>query len=77
MPQYRVSIHGRTDVYDEYLDVAIATAVGGPGWQAELDREGIGTVLISSTSGLAAALTEDVRWQVAHRDALATVFVRR
>lgn len=76
-PEYRVSIDGRTDVYDEYLDVAIATAAGRPGWAAELDREGIGTVLISNRAGLAGELADDVRWQVAYRDAQATVFVRR
>jgi hypothetical protein len=76
LPQYRVSIDGRTDVYDEYLDVYLDTITARPGWEAELDRERIGTVLVDVDAPLAEALRADGTWRVGHEDEVAVVFVR-
>lgn len=76
-PEYRVSIDGRTDIYDDYLETYAATIAAEPGWDRELDAEGIGTVLIDTDSPLAGALTGDGGWEVAYTDPVATVFVRR
>jgi hypothetical protein len=76
-PDYRVSIDGRTDVYGDYLDTAMATVAAEPGWEDELDREGIGTVLIHTGIALDGALAEDTDWDRAYRDDLATIYVRR
>jgi hypothetical protein len=76
-PDYRVAIDGRTDVYDDFIDVAIATADGAPGWEAELDREGVNVALLHTSSGLSTALRDDPGWVVGYQDDLASVFVRR
>ena len=76
-PEYRVSIDGRADVYDDYLDTAIATVQAEPGWEDELDREGIGTALLPTGVPLAEALATDPGWRTAYQDDVATVFVRR
>ena len=75
-PDYRVSIDGRTDVYGEYLETAIETVSAAPGWEAELDREGIGTVLIHGGVALDGALQGDPDWVEAYRDDIAVIFVR-
>ena len=75
-PDYRVSIDGRTDVYDEYLEVYDATVRARPGWQEELDREGIGTVLVDPGLPLTAALRDDPGWSVGYEDGGAVVFTR-
>ncbi|MCB9372568.1 MAG: hypothetical protein H6518_07275 [Microthrixaceae bacterium] len=75
-PDYPVSIDGRTDVYDEYLDVYDRTIRAEPGWQAELDREGIGTVLVDPGAPLAGALAADADWSRAYEDPVAVVFTR-
>jgi hypothetical protein len=76
LPRYRVSIDGRTDVYDEYLDVYHDTISARPGWEDELDREGIGTVLVDVDAPLADALRADGTWRVGYEDEVAVVFVR-
>ena len=47
-----------------------------PGWEDELDREGIGTVLIDTGSPLDTALRSDHDWYLAYEDPVAVVFVR-
>jgi hypothetical protein len=76
LPGYRVSIDGRTDVYDEYLDTYNAVISAADGWSAELDHEGIGTVLIAPGDPLAGALQDDPGWRLAYEDPVAVVFVR-
>ena len=71
-----MSIDGRTDVYDEYLEVYDATVRARPGWQEELDREGIGTVLVDPGLPLTAALRDDPGWSVGYEDDGAVVFTR-
>jgi len=75
-PDYRVSVDGRTDVYDEYLDVYDDTIRARAGWQGELDREGIGTVLVDPGLPLTAALRADASWRVAYEDPVAVAFTR-
>jgi len=75
-PDYPVSIDGRTDVYDEYLEVYDATVRARPGWQEELDREGIGTVLVDPGLPLTAALRAEPGWSVGYEDDVAVVFTR-
>jgi hypothetical protein len=75
-PDYRVSIDGRTDLYDDYLETYAATIAAEPGWDRELDAEGIGTVLVDTDSPLAGALAADDGWEVAYQDDVATIFVR-
>lgn len=75
-PDYPVSIDGRTDVYDEYLEVYDGTVRARPGWQEELEREGIGTVLVDPGLPLTAALRAEPGWSVGYEDDVAVVFTR-
>jgi hypothetical protein len=75
-PEYRVAVDSRTDVYDEYLDVYVDTVSAGPGWQDELDREGVSTVLVNHTVPLATALEADPGWDKAYEDEVAVIFTR-
>jgi hypothetical protein len=77
LPWYRVSIDGRTDVYDDFLDTYAATIGAAPGWAEELDREGIGTVLVAPGDPLATALRSSAGWDLRYEDPVAVVFVRR
>ncbi len=45
-----------------------------PGWQKEMDRWGIRTVIVSSRSPLAKGLSLEPRWKVWYRDSTAVVF---
>ncbi len=73
---YRVAIDGRTDVYDEYLDTYAAVITAQPGWEDELRREDVNTVIVDTGAPLAAALARTEGWRIGHRDDVATVFVR-
>ena len=75
-PDYPVSIDGRTDVYDEYLEVYDDTIRARPGWEDALDRERISTVLVDTGAPLARALRSDPGWDVAYEDPVAVVFTR-
>lgn len=77
VPELPVSIDGRTDVYDEYLDTYNSVIHAEPGWQDELDREGIGTVLVAPHDPLATALRAEPGWVLTFEDGTAVVFVRR
>ncbi len=73
---YRVSIDPRADVYDDFLETYVGVVTAAPGWQAELDREAINTVLIDTGAPLAQALRRDNGWRSVYEDPVATVFVR-
>ncbi len=45
-----------------------------PGWQHELDRWNVKTVIVNSNSPLAKGLELEPRWKIWYRDSLATVF---
>lgn len=76
-PDHPVSVDGRTDVYDEYLEVYDATVRAEPGWQDELDREGIGTVVLDPGLPLADALRDEPGWTLSYEDGVAIAFTRR
>jgi hypothetical protein len=79
MPQVRVFVDGRSDLYggDFLINPYLVTAEGSPGWERELDRYKIGTVLVSRTGGLANALAASSDWRWAYADDRAVVFERR
>ena len=45
-----------------------------PGWQKELDRWNVKTIIVNSSSSLAKGLDLEPKWKVWYRDSLATVF---
>jgi hypothetical protein len=75
-PQYRDFIDGRantlfdTALLHEYTTVSTVQ----PGWQAVLAHWHVGSVLIESSSPLAAALVESPGWRRVYRDDVAAVF---
>ena len=79
MPQVRVFVDGRSDLYggDFLISPYLVTSEGSPGWERELDRYKIGTVLVSRTGGLANALAASSDWRWAYADDRAVVFERR
>jgi hypothetical protein len=45
-----------------------------PGWQKEIDRWGIRTIIVHSKSPTAKALVLDPGWKVWYKDSTATIF---
>jgi hypothetical protein len=76
VPELPVSIDGRTDVYDEYLDTYDDVLHARPGWQDELDREQVRTVLVAPNDPLATALRTEPGWSLTYEDPVAVVFER-
>ena len=79
LPAVPVFVDGRSDLYGGAFLANPYQQLegGGPGWQQMLDRYGVGTVLVSRTSGLAYVLAADPAWRWVHTDRLAAVFERR
>ena len=79
LPRVPVFVDGRSDLYGgAFLSGAYgAVAGGGPLWSQQLDRYGVGTVLVRSDSGLASVLETDPGWRAVYTDTLARVFERR
>ena len=78
MPQYPVSIDGRTDLYgDELIARAYKTESGDVSYKADPVLNESGVVLLRKTDGLAAALEVDPRFRKIYEDALSSVFVRQ
>lgn len=76
-PAQQVFIDGQTDFYGEpltreYMQVSDLAA----GWSQPLDRRGIDWIVYSTDSALVRTLAASGGWNVAHRDALATVLIR-
>jgi hypothetical protein len=72
----RVAIDGRTDVYDDYLDVYDSVMRAEPGWEDELRRIGANEALLEPDSPLATALRADDEWSLVYEDPVAVVFDR-
>lgn len=76
LPDYPVVIDGRNDRYGDFIDTYAATVSARDGWDATLERLGVGTALVKPGEPLAAALRADPRWTVGYEDPVAVVFVR-
>ena len=74
-PRTRVFVDGRSDFYGAEFSKAWLNVVRArPGWQAELDRYGIDTVLVPPGIPLCGAMKESPRWRVVYDDGTAIVF---
>ncbi len=72
-----VFIDGRSDFYgaefgERYLDTMSVV----PGWQSNLDRYEVDTILLSIKASLAGALKESAAWRVVYDDGVAVIFRR-
>jgi len=77
LPEHRVFVDGRTDLYDdavlrEYLDIAS----GAGGCLDRLDAHAVNLVLVEARSGLARVLEASPAWERGFADDQAVVFVR-
>ena len=78
LPQYPVSIDGRTDLYgDESFARSSKTESGDTSYKTDPVLNEAGVVLLRNTDGLTAALNFDPRFRKIYEDATSTVFVRQ
>ena len=78
MPQYPVSIDGRTDLYgDELLIRAVKTESGDVSYKTDPALNEAGVVLLRKSDGLVSALDLDPRFRKIYEDDTATVFARQ
>jgi hypothetical protein len=78
LPHLPVSIDGRANLYgDEQLERSALTWKGHRGWNRDPDLRAARLVIADPKSALASLLRLDARFQVAHEDAVAVVFVAR
>jgi hypothetical protein len=77
-PNYRVWVDGRTDLYgDAFLERFLRVYWALPGWQEQLENDGIRSVIVPSFSPLAHALFSSPRWQTLYNDQQAVIFSRK
>jgi hypothetical protein len=78
MPQYPVSIDGRTDLYgDEMFARAFKSESGDPTYKTDPALNEAGIVVLRKTDGLASALDLDPRFRKIYEDETTTVFARQ
>ncbi len=76
-PEYQVFVDGRTDLYDDaFLRQYLAIHSATEGWQEQLKRYNVRTVLVEADSTLARFLRREAGWQERFRDQMATLFIR-
>jgi len=77
MPQYPVSIDGRTDLYGDAVDEQyFATQEADPSYTADPTLNEAGLVILKNKFPIAQILMTDRRFRVIYHDDIATVFVR-
>jgi hypothetical protein len=77
MPQYPVSIDGRTDLYGDALDTQYyATQEAEPSYTTDPFLNQAGVVLLQNKLPIAQVLMTDRRFRVIYRDKLAVVLTR-
>ncbi|MEW5869522.1 MAG: hypothetical protein AB1894_09620 [Chloroflexota bacterium] len=76
LPEYRVFIDGRTDLYgDEIIDEWLQVARGEPGWQEVLDRWNVNSLLFEPNLPVVDHLEEE-NWRLVYEDDMAVIYVR-
>jgi hypothetical protein len=77
MPQYPVSIDGRTDLYGDAMDARyFSTQEANPSYVTDPVLNEAGVVILKNQFPIASMLMTDRRFRVIYRDNLATVLVR-
>jgi hypothetical protein len=78
LPDYRVYIDGRADVYgDAFIEEFLAIHDGETNWQESLNRYEVRTVLVKPDAALASLLRQEQNWLKVFEDSQAVIFVRR
>jgi hypothetical protein len=74
-PRVRVFLDGRSDYYGPQLGEEFADIMSGkPGWEAHLDKYGVETLLLPTTSSLTIAAKGSSHWHPIYDDGLAIIF---
>lgn len=76
-PDYPVFIDGRTDLYNEFLQVYLQTTNAVGDWRGVLEEYKVNVVAIEKGSGLDAALQMEPDWLLAYSDDKAVVYERK
>lgn len=78
LPDYRVYIDGRADVYgDAFIEEFLATHAGETNWKESLNKHDVRTVLIKPDTALASLLRQEHEWRKVFEDGQAVIFVRQ
>jgi hypothetical protein len=77
LPEYPVFVDGRTDLYGEFVREWLFIVNVTTDLPADLDRYGIGFVVVEKGIALDYALRNLAGWQEAYRDEQAVVYVRK
>lgn len=76
-PQSRVAIFGEAALMgDDRLRRYAAVVYLKPDWEAQLDRQGVDSVVIERGTPLAETLAVDPQWKLTYEDRVAVIFVR-
>jgi hypothetical protein len=74
-PRVRVFLDGRSDYYGPQLGEEFADLMSGkPGWEAHLEKYGVETLLLPTTSSLTIAVKGSNRWRPIYDDGVAIIF---
>lgn len=77
-PSYRVWVDGRTDLYgDTFLEDFLRVYWTQEGWNQQLDKSGIQSVIVPPTSPLARSLISSSRWHAIYQDRQAVILTRK
>jgi len=77
LPEYPVFVDGRTDLYGEFVREWLFITNATTDVEADLDKYGIGFVVIEKGISLDYALRVSPLWEEVYRDEMAVVFTRR
>jgi hypothetical protein len=78
LPEYPVSIDGRTDLYGDELDQKLLTTLNGnPSYKTDPYLNDAGLVLLRRREGLSSALEIDPHFRKIYEDQMAVAFVRQ
>ncbi len=77
MPEYPVSIDGRTDLYGDAMDERYySTQEAEPSYKTDPDLNAAGVVILKNKFPISKMLTTDSRFRLIYQDNVATVFAR-
>lgn len=76
VPQHKVFIDGRTDIYLDFVTEYVRIATGSAIWREEFEKWDIEFAVIETGSGLAKELEVADGWRTEYQDDLASIFVR-
>jgi len=74
LPEYKVFIDSRADLYDDFFFYYFSILRGEDGWQEKLARYDVQTVLIGVKRTLTDVMRGDPDWEIIYEDDVAVIF---